>query len=610
MAIPKVQYDSVESVKGIATNETQLSKRLLEVLKASLVAQKELKVGDVRNVKELKAMQEFMKTNKANMAVDNYTSINDSYEMAIKAIENSAKVANEKSDGIFKSALDDVTSSIPTTKDFMSAFMSQNPLVGMSWKLVKGSYDLTKKEFDRMKKSGNKQKTAIQALEAQTKAVDNLSDDIDDSTSEQTSEVVKAINANEKRGRKPLYTPLLTQISDKLDALSNIDKSDYAVRLSNDESNKVTRLPEEGKQIVKKLDSVQDTVEDGIQAVIKRMDKADADEVRRDKLQRLKDTNTASTYGIDKANATAKKNLEDESSQMFEGLKGKMMGIRKMLAPLLGLLSLTLIPLLLGLLKPFKILFNFLWKFGSMIIKHLPMILRIGSKVAIIGTIVMAIWDFVDGFIKAGDIIEGADIYDRFVYGMSNIAAGLIKLVDDILGWFGVGFLEDGTTQEEITQAIYKFRENFVNSLKSAFNMVMDYLDSTFLSAIVPSFRFDTKDTKFKDENGKVKQQKQAEDIVSVEKSLSFVETALNVIPGAVPIMKGINMLFNNDKAESFDKNVKDMEAKSASNNSSKTSSVVNSGNSVTNISNGGGGSSFTPTNTSTQDMSFRKALA
>ena len=604
-----VNYNTISALKNIQS-EDEISKKLLEVLRASLIQQAEAKGKDVKNLEELKTIKEMIAKNEFKLGVQQ-KNILDSYNQTISSVQgvmDSYDSNGNTTNTFFQNAIDDITRDIPTIQDISSAIMAENPLLGQSWKVIKSSWNFTKNRIDAAKRAKQKEDKNADMLKKQADGIQQ----IETNTEEVVSTVQGVKDEVKKQTDEPTYHTVLAGIDEKLEKLSNNNVSHETneetpeAKLESDKDNA------ENKVIVTKLDNIDHSVETGFETVVDYMKDAEERKDRSEKLQRLKDTSTKNTFGIESLFKGKDKGSNHDANGLL-GLFGKFGNLAKFLKPLLGFLTLTLLPTLLSFLKPFKLLFSGIMKLIPIIGRFLPTLLRLGGKLAIVGTVIMAIWDFVNGFIDSFSVFENQEdvtILDRIQYAKDNIIAGFVKLLDDVLDWFGLGFLDDSVTQEDITKAIFGFREDFVNMVKSSLNMLLDWLDTTFLSALVPSFRFDTTKLNFKEES-KIDMpdvNKLKPDDETLKNGVTEIgKRALDSVTSLNPITAGAKMLWN-FASDKFNNGIKDIE-KDAIKNNNKSSNVVNSGN--TTVNNNGGGGSNTPIskNTSNQDLSFRKAI-
>ena len=605
-----VNYNTISALKNIQS-EDELSKKLLEVLRASLIQQAEAKGKDVKNLEELKTIKEMIAKNEFKLGIQQ-KNILDSYNQTISSVQgvmDSYDSNGNTTNTFFQNAIDDITRDIPTIQDISSAIMAENPLLGQSWKVIKSSWNFTKNRIDAAKRAKQKEDKNADMLKKQADGIQQIETN--------TEEVVSAVQGVEDEVKKqtdePTYHTVLAGIDEKLEKLSNNNVSQETneetpeAKLESDKDNA------ENKVIVTKLDNIDHSVETGFETVVDYMKDAEERKDRSEKLQRLKDTSTKNTFGIESLFKGKDKGNNHDANGLL-GLFGKFGNLAKFLKPLLGFLTLTLLPTLLSFLKPFKLLFSGIMKLIPIIGRFLPTLLKLGGKLAIVGTVIMAIWDFVNGFIDSFSVFETQEdvtILDRIQYAKDNIIAGFIKLLDDVLDWFGLGFLDDSVTQEDITKAIFGFREDFVNMVKSSLNMLLDWLDTTFLSALVPSFRFDTNKKEFKEPSKiqtpnidqlKPEQEDFNKGADNVAKKL--LDSAINTNP----IAAGAKMLWN-FASDAFNSDMKKVEFEAIKQKQNDSTNVVNSGNTTNNINNGGGNQSAVSKNTSNQDLSFRKAI-
>ena len=363
-----VNYNTISALKNIQS-EDELSKKLLEVLRASLIQQAEAKGKDVKNLEELKTIKEMIAKNEFKLGIQQ-KNILDSYNQTISSVQgvmDSYDSNGNTTNTFFQNAIDDITRDIPTIQDISSAIMAENPLLGQSWKVIKSSWNFTKNRIDAAKRAKQKEDKNADMLKKQADGIQQIETN--------TEEVVSAVQGVEDEVKKqtdePTYHTVLAGIDEKLEKLSNNNVSQETneetpeAKLESDKDNA------ENKVIVTKLDNIDHSVETGFETVVDYMKDAEERKDRSEKLQRLKDTSTKNTFSIESLFKGKDKGNNHDANGLL-GLFGKFGNLAKFLKPLLGFLTLTLLPTLLSFLKPFKLLFSGIMKLIPIIGRFLP----------------------------------------------------------------------------------------------------------------------------------------------------------------------------------------------------------------------------------------------
>ena len=193
---------------------------------------------------------------------------------------------------------------------------------------------------------------------------------------------------------------------------------------------------------------------------------------------------------------------------------------------------------------------------------------------------------------------DNVAIHERLSYALGYVASGFIKLINDVLDIFGLGFLDSETTQEDIAKELFKFRESLFNSIKASINSLLDWLSDLLPDWLVPDFRFDTSIKKFKSDkdqpnNDVVRKIGGTEYKTDSKIFNSVTDTGSSVINETTKffsdIIDSVIMPKENSVSLKYNQQVKLKEAEleqiNRTNNNNKQ--VINSGNSnVTNVNN------------------------
>jgi hypothetical protein len=160
-----------------------------------------------------------------------------------------------------------------------------------------------------------------------------------------------------------------------------------------------------------------------------------------------------------------------------------------------------------GIMTGITAVFGFLSSIGRVGLS----LLKIGMKGSIIGAVIMAIYDFIDGFFNAGDILDmdeaDLNIKDKIIAGFASIWGNIIKLFDTVLEWFGVDLINSENITETIAKKTKKLVDGFFDWVFGLFDNVKQFIEG-----------FDIGDT-----------------ITMIkEKSIEFMQNLIDIIPDMV----------------------------------------------------------------------------
>ena len=628
MANLKINNNVISSLRTIESPDV-LTEKLLQILEQSLLQQADSGGRDKSNLGDLKKIYTLLQENEFDTGMKQQQ-IMAAYEKSIKSVEEVMESYGDKENGILQKKVDDFLSDVPGLKDIASALQKENPIIGQTWKAISGTWNFAKKRIQKSKEAKEKHKSNTKLLETQAKDIHNL---------EKTSEEAHEDNKESSETHEEILIQILDDIQnirDNTDQLKNlndipkltdsktcdkaveIDNVNESQTIENVSNNEIGDFVDTNGVVIEHLDNIDEHIKDGIKDIIKYMSTSDEKEKREGLLTRLRNTKTTIDPNIKKIGPKEEKESEhDKESKSFFSSMSSLMKIAK---PILAMFGIGAVSGILNFLTPIKTLFSVLGSIGSSIMKFLPTILRIGGRVAIIGTIVMAIYDFVDGFAKTFEIFENQDevsIFDRIHYAYTNIIGGFIKLFDNILGWFGLNFLDENTTQEDITNAIFEFNNKLINSVKNGLNHLLDWLSDLLPDWAVPDFRFDTSSSpKFKDESGNETTNQNGSSTTSpkriFDKSVTDTYESIKTSISESSIGDAWRYITGSESSASvkFNAELKDYEKEAAKLSSSKqNTTIANSGNQVNNIVNNSTSNSKSAINTSNPDLNFRSAV-
>ncbi|MDX1532759.1 MAG: hypothetical protein R3230_00975 [Nitrosopumilaceae archaeon] len=361
------------------------------------------------------------------------------------------QLENEEQSIMKRDGGDGIASSLPSLDTIVSAVMTANPLLGYSAKIVKDLGGSVKQKTKRDRENARNQAKVIEEQK------DFILDRIE------VLEDEKNLNATQMN-QIDVYKDILERIENEMIQLRKIWESDSdPITVENPQTeNKLSQLVKAEEQIIEE----------------QRL-KREQDEFNKTELRRIDDVERSGLAG-------ALEKDEDSDTGLLGGLAGMLGG---------GLMA--------GLMNLFGI-FRSLGTAGKAL-------LRVGVRGSIIGSVILAIYDFIDGFFSAGDILnmseDDLNIGDRLVAAVSNVVAGFGKMLDTILEWFDIDIIDSENLEQRIGQGV-----------KETVDKIFDWMFGLFASAKDAIKSFDVSEllTSIKDQ------------------TVQFMENLLQVIPDAI----------------------------------------------------------------------------
>ena len=599
-----ITNNMITSLRSIESKD-ELVNELVNILSLSLARQHETKGQDKRNLEELKQVHKMIQENDLNLGQYQQKLLTH-YAKSVEAIESVIERASDKDSSILERAYNNIVDSVPALKDITSALMRENPLIGQTWKIAAGTFKFAKDRISKIKEKKSKEKSAIDIIDGQQKTLKEMSENIEDLK----DDVVESdrIDLSELEVLSDIAVDIykIKHNTQHLDELENIipnsvphqkdDVDSNIERITDVENNNVILTSSD--VVIEKLDDIDEHIMDGIKNVLKFLDDGDKKKEKNSILRRMRDTKT--TVDTDIASKLSRNggSQNDNKHGGIGNLLGGLKNALRFIRPMLVLLTSTVLA---KFVFGFKSLFGFIGKMGSVFGKLAPIFPKILGRASVIGTAIFAIYDFVDGIIDSFSIFEDNDnvaIHERLSYALGYVASGFIKLINDVLDIFGLGFLDSETTQEDIAKELFKFRESLLNSIKASINSLLDWLSDLLPDWLVPDFRFDTSIKKFKSDkdqpnNDVVRKIGGTEYRTDSKIFNSVTDTGSSVINETTKffsdIIDSVIMPKENSVSLKYNQQVKLKEAEleqiNRTNNNNKQ--VINSGNSnVTNINN------------------------
>lgn len=499
-----ITNNMITSLRSIESKD-ELVNELVNILSLSLARQHETKGQDKRNLEELKQVHKMIQENDLNLGQYQQKLLTQ-YAKSVEAIESVIERASDKDSSILERAYNNIVDSVPALKDITSALMRENPLIGQTWKIAAGTFKFAKDRISKIKEKKSKEKSAIDIIDGQQKTLKEMSENIEDLK----DDVVESdrIDLSELEVLSDIAVDIykIKHNTQHLNELENIipnsvphqkdDVDSNIERITDVENNNVILTSED--VVIEKLDDIDEHITDGIKNVLKFLDGSDKRKEKNSILRRLRDTKT--TVDTDIASKLSQ-NGGSQNDDKHSGIGNLLGGLKNALRFIRPTLTLLTSAVLAKFVFGFKSLFGLIGKIGSIFGKLIPIFPKILGRASVIGTAVFAIYDFINGIIDSFSIFEDNDnvaIHERLIYALGYVASGFIKLINDVLDIFGLGFLDSETTQEDIAKELFKFRESLLNSIKASINSLLDWLSDLLPDWLVPDFRFDTSIKKFK----------------------------------------------------------------------------------------------------------------
>ena len=599
-----ITNNMITSLRSIESKD-ELVNELVNILSLSLARQHETKGQDKRNLEELKQVHKMIQENDLNLGQYQQKLLTH-YAKSVEAIESVIERASDKDSSILERAYNNIVDSVPALKDITSALMRENPLIGQTWKIAAGTFKFAKDRISKIKEKKSKEKSAIDIIDGQQKTLKEMSENIEDLK----DDVVESdrIDLSELEVLSDIAVDIykIKHNTQHLDELENIipnsvprqkdDVDSNIERITDVENNNVILTSED--VVIEKLDDIDEHITDGIKNVLKFLDGSDKRKEKNSILRRMRDTKTTIDTNIASKLSQNGGSQNDDKHSGIGNLLGGLKNALRFIKPMLVLLTSTVLA---KFVFGFKSLFGFFGKMGSVFSKLAPIFPKILGRASVIGTAIFAIYDFVNGIIDSFSIFEDNDnvaIHERLSYALGYVASGFIKLINDVLDIFGLGFLDSETTQEDIAKELFKFRESLLNSIKASINSLLDWLSDLLPDWLVPDFRFDTSIKKFKSDkdqpnNDVVRKIGGTEYKTDSKIFNSVTDTGSSVVRETTKffsdIIDSVIMPKENSVSLKYNQQVKLKEAEleqiNRTNNNNKQ--VINSGNSnVTNINN------------------------
>ena len=433
------------------TDTDKVTQQLEAILMESInVQNSDSKNFQVRALKELKQLRSDMITgqinagSKSNQYVGVYSHVIDQLEeMTASTIETNSGLM----DGVGS-----ITNSMPSTDSLVAALMTANPIVGYGVKIM---HDLTKSRREAKRQKREEQKQRLSALKGQEEYIKSQLAMQDDQQDVIDGQLKNIDSSGGEDSFGDIHSKLLVEIRDEIKLLEHALKDSEAI-----------------------IDSHLESVDDHLGDQIDQAADLDSNARRESKLSRLEEPKDDAIPKVENL-AT---NAQSEKKGGIMGMLGGAMGVFRLIAA--GFMGFaTSIGALFGLgagggllakmLSPIKSLVGFVFSIGKMV-------LSIGSKLLLPAAVLLAIFDFFDGFFNADAILGKHDseltLGDRILVGIANVIARFVKIIDGVLEFFNIDLFD--TT--DLTKRIYEFFTSIPEMVANIFNSIIGMIKGAF----------------------------------------------------------------------------------------------------------------------------------
>lgn len=325
---------------------------------------------------------------------------------------------------------------LPSAETIISAVMTSNPLLGYSAKILKDLGGSVKQKTQADKEASKRQ---AKILEEQKEYVLGRKEELE-----------TEIDINEKaEGQITKYDQILERIESELIRLRQVWEGDDTALVQETEqsNNKLSKLVEVEERLVEE------------QRLQREQSEFDAIEQGRQ--------NSGGAGGVMDAGS------DEEGGGLLGGLLASLGG---------------------GVMAGFSGLVGFIKVLGT---TGLTLLKTVG-KASVVGAVIMAIYDFIDGFFGAGDILDmdeaDLNLGDRIIAGFANVWGSIIKLFDTVLEWFGVDLIDSENIEKTIAKKTKALVDNFFTWIFDLFDSVEDFIKNFDISETIQFIKDEAKE--------------------------------------------------------------------------------------------------------------------
>lgn len=336
---------------------------------------------------------------------------------------------------------------LPSMDALTSALITANPFMGYGVKIVR---DIGKELKGRKMQREAEKKQRLELIQSQQQKFAEM---LQDSQEEQSNEPKPKVENDDKKETQLLsmdlespwikfFEPYATDSTDLLEdieyntfRLAKIwdDSHDRLVRINREQEREDTRLKKEADDEKKRIEE-------------------------QERLQRERDIETPNLPSVV---TPADVQSEDEKQGGFAAILGGLLG---------GLTGGGVM----AAISAIGDLFASITSIGAVAMG----ILKKGTPLAAI----LAVYDFLDGFFSAKDILDKSNvtIRERIETGLSNVLAGFISIADTVLEFFGVDVIKKNKKElaKTMSMSLHETVDKFVDLAKSLWDGIVDFFIS------------------------------------------------------------------------------------------------------------------------------------
>lgn len=427
-------------------------------------------VNELRNLRRDMIAGQVNAGASTNKVIGMYSHVLDTID---QAEAGSAKVEKESGGGLGSA----IIKHLPSTDTLAAALMTANPMMGY---VAKIGIDFVRSRRQATAMAKKEHDDKISNLRAEADRIAEEAKMVDEKLVEQRSKKKEAkesnriepvINEEDVHPEVEKLVELKEELATRLDHINTqLEELNDIWRSPSKQEEKLERIADQTEDANSRLDRIYDQDRNKIN---EERSKADIEEMQ------LREKESESNANQITAGNVSALTEESQANALDEKLGAMLTGLWAGIGAAAGGFIATL-------LSPFKKLFSLLGAGAKMLA---PLLRGAGFLSAI-----MAVFDFVDGFSNAADILGKSEdqvtVFDKIRVGASHIVAGFITMIDNVLDYVGLGFLDDSTTQSDITKKIFEGGDAIIDYLLTPFNFVKKYLeDNGGMSGILDKIR-------------------------------------------------------------------------------------------------------------------------
>jgi hypothetical protein len=429
------------SVKMRAENDPEIVSQTLETILQEAIALSTSGDGTMSRaaIKELKQVRRSLIAQQID-AGDNTAKYLGSFSAVLDTIDQTAAEVENNASSERNNYRESLTDSLPSSDTMIAAIMTANPILGYSMKmtrdLIGSSKRSSEKRKSREKEEADLRKSRLEeqrlVLEEQLETEEMKRTELEDASSDDI--VIPPTPEYDT------YKAILEEIKSEIHKLNVIwgDSSDVTEDIRDESRNTITRL-----------EQIRD------------------EDAKQNDLVRQRD-NVAGLRGVE---ADFEGGSPSDTIDSLVGGSGSDAGnSSSMLGGLFGGGGLA------AFMAPISSIFGVIKKVGSLFLKL--------GKGSLILAAVVGIYDFVDGIMRAGEILglDNVDWKDRVKVGVANILSGLLAPINWITSTFFGFDMMGGKSRDEMTKQYFEFFDNFVDNMIGMAKWIGNSILDTFSS--------------------------------------------------------------------------------------------------------------------------------